>query len=145
MRFESMKKEDKVQLKVYLPKNLVEELKRLAFSKYGNFHGALSFEVEQALGVWLATHTQNHTKQLVMNAINPQPKVYKVWNQVKAYLKEKFGYNAIVTQQLIPKKHIIEAIAAIRGDDERTVRKWLENFQKFKLLKWVGGEVYEVL
>jgi len=140
-----MKTEDKVQLKIYLPRNLVEELKRLTLSKYGKFHGALSYEVEQALGVWLATHTQNHTKQLVINTANPQPKVFKVWNQVKAYLKEKFGYNSIFPQQLIPKKHIIEAITAIRGNDERTIQKWLNNFQKYQLIKWIGGEVYEVL
>jgi len=140
-----MNAEDKVQLKVYLPRSLVEELKRLALAKYGKFHGAISYEVEQALGVWLATHTQNHTKQLTLNSANPQPRVFKVWNQVKAYLREKFGYDSIFPQQLIPRKHIVEAIAAIRGDDERTIQKWLNSFQKYQVLKWISGEVYEVL
>jgi len=140
-----MEKEDKVKLQVWISRKLFDELRRLAWSKYGRFHGALSYEVEQAIGVWLATHTQNHTKQLAFNTVNPQPKVFIVWSQVKAYLKEKFGYNTIIPQQLIPKKHIIEAITAIRGSDERTIQKWLNNFLKFQILKWVGGEVYEVL
>jgi hypothetical protein len=140
-----MKKEDKVQLKVWIPRKLFDEIRQLAWSKYGKFHGALSFEVEQALAVWLATHTQNHTKQITINQSNPMPKIYKVWSQVKAYLREKFGYDAIIPQQMIPKKHIIEAISAIRGNDQRTIKKWLDLFLKYEVIKWIGGEVYEVL
>jgi hypothetical protein len=140
-----MEKEDKVKLQVWIPRKIFDEVRRLAWAKYGKFHGALSFEVEQALGVWIATHTQNHTKQLAINQINPQPRTFKVWNQVKAYLQEKFGYSAIVPQLMIPQKHIAEAIMALRGADERTVKGWFERFQKYHLIKWVSGEVFEVL
>jgi hypothetical protein len=130
---------------IRLNEKLWGEFKQLVYAKHGDFYGALSYEVEQAIQAWLATHTQNHTKQLATNKVNPVPRAYPIFQQVKAYLKEKFGYGAIVSGQQIPRVHLVEAIAAIRGNDERTIQKWMQTFQKFKLIKWIAGEVYEVV
>lgn len=135
----------KIKVNLFIEDKLWDEFKRLAFSKHENFHGALSYELEQAIQSWLAQHTQNHTKQLVVNKVNPQPKVYRIFAQVKDFLKQHYGYAAIVPGQQIPKKHLIEAIACIRGPDERTVEKWMNNFLRLKLIKWIAGELYEVV
>jgi hypothetical protein len=125
--------------------SLWEEFKRLAYAKHGDFYGAISHELEQAIQVWLAQHTQNHTKQLAVNKINPQPRVFQVFGQVKAYLKEKYGYAALVQGQQIPKVHLTDAIMVLRGPDYRTVNKWMGLFLKYKLIKWIAGELYEVV
>lgn len=135
----------KKRVTVHINVELWEEFKRLAFQKHENFHGALSYELEQAIQAWLAQHTQNHTKPLVLNSVNPQPSVFKVFNQVKNYLKQTYGYAAIVPGQQVPKAHLQNAIIAVRGSDYRTVNKWMNLFLKFKLVKWLAGEVYEVL
>ncbi len=135
----------KRKVNLFIEDKLWDEFKRLAFSKHENFHGALSYELEQAIQSWLAQHTQNHTKQLVVNKVNPQPKVYRVFAQVKDFLKQHYGYAAIVPGQQIPKKHLVEAIASIRGLDDRTVDKWMNNFLRLKLIKWIAGELYEVV
>jgi uncharacterized protein YcgL (UPF0745 family) len=133
---------DKVGVYLYIDRKLFEQFKRLCFQKYEKFHGALSYEVEQALQSWIALHTQDTHK---VGAVNPQPRVYKVFNQVKEVLKERFGYSAIVPQLQIPRIHLVEAITCVRGVDERTVNTWMSRFQKFKLIKHVGGELFEVL
>lgn len=135
----------KRKVNLYVEERLWEEFKRLSFSKHGKFHGALSGELEQAIQSWLAQHTQNHTKQLVVNKVNPQPKVYRVFAQVKEYLKQRYGYAAIVPGQQVPRKHLVEAIAAIRGSHPQTIESWMNNFVMFKLIKWIAGELYEVI
>lgn len=140
-----MEKANKTSVHIYINTGLWVQFKRLTFQKHENFHGAISTEVEQALQAWLAQHTQNHTRQLVVNKINPQPRVFIVFNQVKEYLKEKYGYAALVPGQQVPKKHIVDAIMNLRGPDYRTVNKWMGLFMKFKVVKWIAGELYEVV
>jgi len=135
----------KKKVNLFIEEGIWAEFKRLAFQKHENFHGALSYEVEQALQMWIAQHTQNHTKVLFPNDVNPQPRVLTVFNQVKEYLKAQYGYGAIVVGQQIPLKHLREAIMAVRGTDLRTVKKWLDLFMKFKLIKHLAGQVYEAI
>jgi len=135
----------KKRVTVHINVDLWNEFKRLAFAKHESFHGSISAELEQALQAWLAQHTQNHTKTLAVNAHNPQPRVYAIFQQVKEYLKRTFGYGAIVPGLQIPRKHLVEAISAVRGSDERTVNKWMKLFVQYKLVKWLAGEVYEVV
>jgi len=40
---------------------------------------------------------------------------------------------------------LIDAISAIRGTDKRTIRKWMDLFVKYKLIKWIAGEIFEVV
>jgi len=133
------------KVNLFIEERLWDNFKRLAFEKHENFHGALSEELEQALQSWLAQHTQNTHKQLVINKVNPQPRVFQVFTQVKEFLKEQYGYASLVQGQQVPRKHIIEALISLRGSDYRTVNKWMGLLSKFKLIKWVAGEVYEVL
>jgi len=139
-----MQKRDWIRISLSLDRRLWEEFKRLAFEKHGNFHGALSYEVEEALRNWMVLHTQNHTRSLTMR-VNPHPKVHSVFSQVKKYLVERYQYAAVTTGLQIPQTHIVEAIRAIRGVDDRTVRKWMDRFIKYKLIKFVGGQLYEVI
>lgn len=135
----------KKKVNLFIEEGIWAEFKRLAFQKHENFHGALSYELEQALQAWLAQHTQKHTKPLIPNSINPQPRVAVTFSQVKNYLKQQYGYVAIVPGQQVPRVHLREAIMAIRGTDYRTVNKWMGLFTKFKLIKWVAGQIYEIL
>jgi hypothetical protein len=133
----------KVRISVLIRKEIADKLWELIKMKYEKPHGMLSYEVEQALQAWLAAHTSG-TQILAMKA-NPQPKIVRVWDQVKHFLRERYGYVGFPTGAQIPKIHVIEAIAAVRGDDRRTIEGWLERFQKFKLLKPISPNVYEVV
>jgi len=133
------------KISLFLEQDIWTEFKRLAFQKHENFHGALSRELEQALQTWIAQHTQNHTRQLVINKVNPQPKIFEVFNEIKVCLMKKYGYAALVPGQQMPKVHLRDAIMAVRGLDYRTVNKWMGLLTKYKLIKWISGEIYEVV
>ena len=137
--------ERKVQLNVRISKRLCEEVRRLAFMKYGRMHGALSWELEQALQSWVAAHARGAHAPTAVNAVNPPPKVARAWERVKAYLKARFGYVSLGTGTQILRSHLAEAIAGAVGADPRTVKNYFNYFQEFKVLKWIGGEVFEVV
>jgi len=60
-------------------------------------------------------------------------------------LRVRFGYELVVSGVQIPRKHLVEAIVAVRGGQERTVRRWLREFEEFHLVKWVSPHVCEVM
>lgn len=139
-------KETKLLLRAYVPKEVYIGIRDLAWAKYGRFRGALSYEVEQALRVWLAEHTREHTQKAhIFETANPRPKVAQVFSQIKQYLEREYGYAAILPGQQIPRKHIIAAISNVRGPDPRTIKKWFDAFVANKLLRMISPEVYEVL
>lgn len=138
------KPKGKIGVYFYVHERILEDFKRLTFSKHEVFHGALSHEFEQAMRNWIALHTQNTQTNFSVENASPQPKTYEVFSQIKEYLKQRYGYAAIVPSQKIPRKHLLEAISAVRGGDERTVKRWVNEFQRFKLIKLLG-EVFEVL
>jgi hypothetical protein len=133
----------KVRISVLIRKEIADRLWELIKMKYERPHGMLSYEVEQALQAWLAAHTRG--AQVLATKANPQPRAVRVWEEVKRYLREQFGYVCFPTGTQVPREHIIRAIAAIRGDDERTIRKWLERFQRYHLLKQISFDVFEVI
>jgi hypothetical protein len=128
-------KSEKVKTSLNLNKELWEKFKEFAFNQHKKFKGALTYEVEEALRFWIATHTNAQTT----NKINPNPKVYIIWQQVKGILREK-GY-----WLQAPLKEIRNAIALVRGNDYRTIRKWLIEFKNFKLIKEVSPQIYEII
>ncbi|RLI27582.1 hypothetical protein DRO58_04005 [Candidatus Bathyarchaeota archaeon] len=128
----------KIKVGVWLSKSLWKEFRELVFAKHGNFHGALSYEVEEALRNWLGLHTQIHTK---INSINPAPRAKQVWEQVKDYIRQRQGF---VGQQ-VTLELLTEAISAVRGSDPRTIKKWLKEFQRYRLIKHIAGHVWEVV
>ena len=142
---------DKVGVYVLIDRRTWEEFRRLAFMKHEGLHGTLSYEVEQALRAWLALHRsppggreiqRNFSK--VSSKVNPTPKVLRAFEQVKEYLAKKFNC-PITTGSQVSRDHLIEAIANTRGTDPKTINKWLNLFEKFKLVKHIAGKVYEVV
>lgn len=130
----------KDQLKVYLPRDLIKEFREFIATFYGTHeHGMISFEVEQALRCWLSTH-KGAQIALTNKSANPTPNVFIVREAVKRYLQERFGYDSIYK---VPKQQVIEAISAVRGTDERTIKKWIRLFEKFHVLKWITPNVVE--
>jgi hypothetical protein len=134
---------DKTALHVLINKEVARRFRELVKMKHENLRGALSYEVEQALQAWLAAHTSG--TQVLLKKTNPQPRTARVWEQVKQFLKERYGYVALGAGAQVPKAHVIEAIACLRGDDRRTIDGWLERFQKYKLLKAISPNVFEIV
>jgi hypothetical protein len=135
-----MIKEEKEQLKVYVSKNLIKQLKELVVAKYGKLRGGLSYEVEDALKNWIMAHSTQHDTKIVQS-INPMPRVFQVFNQVKEQLKTTYGY--LPQQTTI--QHLTRAISIVRGGDKRTIRKWLQEFAKWKLIKEIAPGIFEVV
>lgn len=132
----------KVGVFLYIDEHIWKEFRRLAFMKHESFHGALSYEVEEALRNWILLHQSQHAQKPCK--INPVPKVHKVFMEVKRYLKEKYGM-LMMSGQHISRRFLVEAIMATRGIDPRTVRKWIRLFLEYKLIKHISGELYEVV
>jgi len=126
-------------LQAYVDEELLKEFKELAFCKHRRLRGALSWEVEEALKNWLALH--DITK---IEKINPDSKVLRVYKQVKDYIRRKYYYGTLMPNAQVPRKFIVEAIMALRGTTEVTVKRWFENFLRFKLIKHLGGELFEL-
>ena len=130
--------EEKEIITIVVPKKLMDNFREFLARKYGEMRkGYISYEISQAISAWLATHTKAQN----LSKINPQPRVFKVWEQVREYLKNKFGF----TPQQVPKNVLNEAIALVRGNDERTIRKWLKEFVKYKVIKEINQNVWEIV
>jgi len=139
-------REDKEKLEFYVPTKLANAFRDLANKKTSNplhpcsSYGAISQEGEEMVRSWIIAHTQNYTQTLVPNIVNPTPKVFKVYLQIKAYMKEKLGD----VPHTIAKRHIFDAITAIRGLDPRTIKKWFDLFDQNKCIKFIAGEIWEL-
>ncbi|MBM3157433.1 MAG: hypothetical protein FJ004_09140 [Chloroflexi bacterium] len=99
----------------------------------------LSAEVEDALRSWYAIKNTHHDTQI---KLNPSPKSYAVMRHIKEYLKQKYGG---FTPQQVSSRDLKEAISAIRGNDRRTISKWLREFLKYGQIKVLNPNVYELL
>ena len=135
---------DKVKLQAWISRDLYEELESLVKIKYRGFRGALSAEVEAALRAWLSTHKNTQTGKVeVLHPVNPLPRYYRVFQECKKFLYQRYRIDFEEVHQ-IPLKYLIEAIEFIRGTDKRTVRKWLRIFQDQGLIKFIAPEVIEI-
>lgn len=139
-----MSNKRKVQLKFYVDPEISVQMHNLAFSKYGNFHGALSMEGEEACKNWIMAHTTAHTMPLLMGKINPSPRAYTLWQECKKWLQDNKGL-FLISQHQIVESSMVEAISALRGSDRRTVMKWMKEFKYYKLIKHVAGAVWEIV
>ena len=143
MRGRRGRESKKVQLKVYISYTTNEKLRELIAQKYQSYEkGLLSHEVEQAILTWIAMHTQAQSTPI--HKPNPPNKVAVVFAQVKDWLLGHY-YDVLIPGQQILSDHLEEAIMAIRGSDQRTVRKWMEAFERFGLIKHIKGKVYEIV
>ncbi|MEM5867685.1 MAG: hypothetical protein QXG39_07180, partial [Candidatus Aenigmatarchaeota archaeon] len=114
------------------------------YSEYGR--GLLSYEVEMALRHWLALHTKTQNLKETKEAVkpNPTPKAAIIFAEVKNYLLTHY-YMELLPGQQIPRKHLEEAIMAVRGTDPRTIEKWLKTFHKMGLIKPITTATWEII
>jgi hypothetical protein len=132
----------KVKVGFLIDDGLVTKFRQFVAEQYGKASkGLLSFEASQALQAWISTHKGTQT-ELLHKPPNPVPNVFVVKEEVKKYLQETFGYERIYK---VPKSHLIIALSSLRGTDERTIRKWIRLFEKYKVIKWVTPNVVEFL
>ena len=135
---------DKVKLQVWINKDVYDQLESLIKAKYSGFRGALSSEVEAALRAWISTHKSTQNELKVENMVNPFPSYYKVFQQCKKFISQRYGIDFDEVHQ-IPLKMIREAIEFIRGSDPRTVNKWIRIFERQHLIKFISPELIEVV
>mgnify|MGYP000515857748 CR=1 FL=1 len=137
-------KKDVVQLKVWISKELNKRFREMIALKYKTFEkGLLSWEVEQALMNWVALHYSEHTDAQIPEP-NPPANVFKVFQQVKDWIEKQ--YDVGLEKGAHVSKVILErAIAAVRGGDRRTIRKWMKLFREFELIKPLTPGVWELL
>jgi len=136
--------EGKCVLYVYIDRNIDKRLRELIIRKYGEYRrGLLSYEVECALQAWLATHKIAQSNAKGEARINPAPKYWLVFQRCLAWIESKYKISFEEVHQ-IPARFLREAIAAVRGSDKRTIKKWLETFTEQKLIKWISPELIEV-
>ncbi len=132
---------EKVKIGLYIRKDVDQQFREYIAQKYGTVErGLLSFEIEQAMQAWVGTHKSVHALELT--APNPLKKVYEVKEQVKEYLRNQMGYMDVFQ---VPLVHIGEAIGAVRGTDNRTIKKWLATFEKYHVIKRLSPHVVEFL
>jgi hypothetical protein len=155
---------DKAALHVLINKEILKKFKELVRMKHDNLRGTLSYEVEQALAHWLLEHARANSQattpttpaiqtippsqvsglQLEARRLNPPARYFKVWLDVKRYLEERMLYDFTKYRQV----HIDDlkvAIGAVRGDERRTLNRWLETFEKYGVLKKISPKFYEVV
>ena len=141
----------KVKITAYIPEDLNRALRELIQKKYRRYEkGLLSWEITQALYHWVYLHaggTHKNTQatdlsniEIKINPVNPPPKVLAVYNAVKRYIFEKMGGPV----QSIDYNILKEAIEHVRGTDRRTIRKWIDLFLRYKLIKRISYSVFEL-
>lgn len=139
-----MKKErvkGKEGLFVYISSKVIKAIRKLAKEKHAKLRGGLSDEVEDALRNWLALHTIDNNQPLTVNKVNPGREFHSVYQEVKDYISTKM---IIPPSRQIPQGLLEEAISMVRGSDKRTIKKWMNLFQKFHFIKWIAGRVWEL-
>jgi hypothetical protein len=120
-----------------------ERFRELVSRKHKFSKGALSYEVEAALSQYVAsyyTQTQS-TKNALQQQQNPFPKVYELKQQIFKWLIDTGLY--LEVPQLIPDKHLCNAIGAIKGTDSRTINKWVSLLKQCGCIKVIGIHQYE--
>lgn len=133
---------NKVKLGIWLDPVLDHKFREFVAQQYGKVSkGLLSFEVSQALQAWIGTHKGTQA-ELLHKPPNPIPNVFVVKEEIEKYLKETLCYERVYK---VPKSHLIIALSSLRGTDERTIRKWMKLFEKYKVVKWVTPNVIEFL
>jgi len=152
---------DKVGVYIYIDKEVMRKFRELVKMKHENLHGALSYEVEQALAHWIMEHTRTQQPttnpttgctggasstrgvKLEASKFNPPPRYLKVWLQVKEYLEGALKYDFNYTRHLLH-EDLVRAVAAVRGPDGRTLKKWPRVFEECGILKRISPKLYEV-
>jgi len=127
------------KLTVRIDEKLYEALKELVIKKFGpNYWGGLRAVVEEAIRLYLASHSLGRSDNVEIRPNNPPPRVHSVYIQVRSFLRDKGVYREASYGALA------SAIAYVRGADKRTIRKWIRLFLTYGCITHLGGEVYEL-
>ncbi|RLG83316.1 MAG: hypothetical protein DRO39_08585 [Thermoprotei archaeon] len=116
---------DKVHLHVMISRELYTKVKELASRVYDCHRGALSYAVEEALEMWLATHTQAHR-------VNPRMPLRERYNAVIRCLEFEMDEVSRVVHQVFLERCIMNEFDV---KDPRTVYGWLHRFYQAGLIK----------
>jgi DNA-binding MarR family transcriptional regulator len=105
--------------------------------------GGLYFEIETTLRQYLATYTQQQNTKSTLHSekSNPSYKVYSFMQDIYKWLIDSQLY--LQVPQFIPKTHLENAIAALRGTDKRTITKCLKDLEKYGCIKKSSMWQYE--
>jgi hypothetical protein len=115
-----------------LPDNTDKALRRfISENNNGEFKkGMIMNELVKAVEYWIATkkvrnntHTLTHDSGLKVGS-NVPPKVLTFRDKMVAYLENSIGYEELSLEpRVVTFKHFKQAIAAVRGTDDRTFDK----------------------
>jgi hypothetical protein len=82
-------------------------------------------------------------EKIETSKFNPPPRYLKAWLKVKEYLEGELKYDFAFTRHLLL-DDLVRAVAAVRGPDERTLKKWSRIFEGYGILKRISPKLYEV-
>jgi hypothetical protein len=124
---------NKVQINAVININTYEQLRRLAVMIYGGRKGSYSKIIEDAIA---------HYAKSINEVQNPMktpkiPSVEQAWQGIIEYIKRR--RNDPLPPEEIHERELIEAIAATRGSDKRTLMKWLNTLQELKYIEYIAG------
>ena len=135
---------EKVRVTFYFPKDLAEEFRRFVVAKYKGYkRGDFSWEAAQAIRNWIALHTDAQIDAMAKKP-NPPASVDRVFHQVKVWMEREYGCG-LEKGGHISRRLLERAIAAVRGSDPRTIKKWIKLFHEFGLIKPLTAGVWEFL
>lgn len=123
--------ENKVQIHVYIDKDLYKDLIAMAPQLYSKYRGGISYIVEEALRYYLYPRKSGVFRR------NPQSTIANVFAKVVERLREY--YNG--TPKEVVEYDLDHAIMDVRGTDPRTVEKWKILFERSGLIRVVGGRI----
>ena len=130
---------------IYVDAEVLEAFKRVLLKKHGKVWRVMGEEITSLMREWLQRNGEGvHTQNAHVSCTFSSSRTGRVWEDVKNYLRQRYGYSLFFPGQKIPRKHIVSAISEVRGNDSRTVRKWVKRFIEEGVLRWNGGEVFEV-
>jgi len=133
----------KVKALFYIDAELYEQFRKAVTLRYQGYRwGAYSRAVEEAIRQWLAETTPDYEEKVISKERNDS-KVVQVYGQVKRYLLQNY-YVDLRPGDRVPLGHLREAIMAVRGVHEVTVRRWLRAFHEVGLIRPAGTSVWEL-
>lgn len=137
-------KEKKVRIQAWISDEIDAKFRKFIQQKYKKYErGLLSYEVESALQAWIIQHTNSQTQLDIKIKPNPTPSSARVYREVKAYISGHYDVEFTGNTQL-HEKFIIEAITTLRGNDPRTIKSWMQTFERMGLIKILARPMWEM-
>ena len=143
---------EKVQIKIWIPKDLNDKFRKTItqkFPKYGKaqLSRVATYAFELYIRMENTQNTQQHNARNIQGSKRKSFRTITVWKECKDFLiKIKYvdEYDIPVGAEL-PDKLLQRAIEFVRGEDQRTVDTWIEKFLKHDIIKKSGPHQYEVI